>query len=199
MSAVFLEGERIHLRPVDVDSDLELFYRGENDPAVRDALFLALPVTRQALRERLSQQLISKEAILFTICTNEPVQPVGVTAFFRLDYVSRAAVFYLALLDPAQWSKGYGGEATKLMVDYAFATLNLNRIQLHVCAENAPAIRIYQKAGFVKEGVLRQAMYRRGGYVDFWVMGILRRDWEEGGPTVGAGRREAKRQTRPPI
>ncbi len=176
---VFLRGERIHLRPLDVEADLELFYRGENDPAVRDALFLAFPVTRSALRTRLSQQLESREAILFTICSNDPVQAVGVTAFFRLDYVSRAAIFYLALLEPQAWSKGFGGEATRLMVDYAFATLNLHRIQLHVCAENAPAIRIYEKAGFVKEGVLRQAMYRRGRYVDFWVMGILREDWEK--------------------
>jgi RimJ/RimL family protein N-acetyltransferase len=115
------------------------------------------------------------------------VQAVGVTAFFRIDYVSRAAIFYLALLDPQAWSKGFGGEATRLMVDYAFATLNLHRIQLHVCAENAPAIRIYEKAGFVKEGVLRQAMYRRGGYVDFWVMGILREDWEKRIPGTGYG------------
>ncbi|MDZ7272127.1 MAG: GNAT family N-acetyltransferase [candidate division KSB1 bacterium] len=175
---LFLNGSLIHLRPVDLDADLEMFYRGENDPLVRDALFLAFPVTRQALRSRLTQQLESREAILFTICTNETGRAVGVTAFFRIDYVSRAAVFYLALLDSEAWGKGYGGEATRLMVDYAFATLNLNRIQLHVCAENTPAIRIYEKAGFVKEGVLRQAMYRRGGYVDFWVMGILREDWE---------------------
>ncbi len=178
VAPLFLKGELIHLRPVDLVTDLELFYRGENDPMVRDALFLALPMTREALRTRLTQQLESREAILFTICTNESLQAVGVTAFFRVDYVSRAAVFYLALLDPQAWGRGYGGEATRLMVDYAFATLNLNRIQLHVCAENTPAIRIYEKAGFVKEGVLRQAMYRRGGYVDFWVMGILRTDWE---------------------
>ncbi|MCR4437729.1 MAG: GNAT family protein [bacterium] len=177
--AVFLRGERVHLRPVDLEADLELFYRGENDPTVRDALFLAFPMTREALRARLSQQLESREAVLFTVCSNEPPQAVGVTAFFRIDYVSRAAVFYLALLDPGAWSKGYGGEATRLMVDYAFATLNLHRIQLHVCAENAPAIHIYEKAGFLKEGVVRQAMYRRGGYVDFWVMGILREDWEK--------------------
>lgn len=178
-SVVFLKGDLIHLRPVDPETDLEMFYRGENDPEVRDALFLALPATRDALRARLTQQLESREAILFTICTNEPVQAVGVTAFFRVDYVSRAAIFYLALLDRQAWGRGYGGEATRLMVDYAFATLNLHRIQLHVCAENAPAIRIYEKAGFVKEGVLRQAMYRRGGYVDFWVMGILREDWQK--------------------
>jgi RimJ/RimL family protein N-acetyltransferase len=63
------------------------------------------------------------------------------------------------------------------MVDYAFMTLNLNRIQLHVCAENTPAIKIYERVGFQKEGVLRQAMFRKGNYVDFWVMGILRSDW----------------------
>ena len=96
---------------------------------------------------------------------------------FKYDFINRFAIFYLAILDSHNWSKGYGSEATMLMVNYAFQTLNLNRIQLHVCAENISAIKIYQKVGFVKEGVLRQAMYRRGGFVDFWVMGILKEEW----------------------
>jgi len=104
-------------------------------------------------------------------------QPVGQTAFFRIDYISRAAVFYLAILDPNCWSQGLGTETTQMMMQYAFNTLNLNRIQLHVCQETTAAIKIYQRVGFKKEGVLRQAMYRNGRYYDFWVMGLLRSDW----------------------
>lgn len=172
----FLIGEKIYLRPVEPE-DAKFLAKGENDPVVREALFLALPVSLTNEQEKVEQFIKSKEAIVLIIVEKATDQPVGQTAFFRIDYISRAALFYLAILDPAFWSKGYGSEATQLMVDYAFKTLNLNRIQLHVCAENTPAIKIYERVGFQKEGVLRQAMYRNGNYVDFWVMGILRSDW----------------------
>lgn len=176
MENPFLIGEKIYLRPVEAE-DAKFLAKGENDPMVREALFLALPVSSTTELEKVEQLIKSKDAIVLIIVEKATDQPVGQTAFFRIDYISRTAVFYIAILDPACWSKGFGSEATQLMVDYAFKTLNLNRIQLHVCAENTPAIKIYERVGFQKEGVLRQAMFRNGNYVDFWVMGILRNDW----------------------
>jgi RimJ/RimL family protein N-acetyltransferase len=178
MDSPFLIGEKIYLRPIEAE-DARLLSRGENDPIVRESLFLALPVSLTNEQEKVEQYIKSKDAIVLVIVEKETNKAIGQTAFFRIDYISRAAVFYIAILDPACWSKGYGSEATKLMVDYAFKTLNLNRIQLHVCAENSAAIKIYERVGFIKEGVLRQAMFRNGNYVDFWVMGILRSDWLE--------------------
>ena len=179
MDGVFISGEKIYLRPLEVETDLELLYKGENDPQVRDALFLALPASRENLRNRLQEWTKSKEIIAFTIIEPRTESPIGMTAFFRVDYIHRAAVFYLALLNSTYWGKGFGSEVTYLMVEYAFNTLNLNRIQLHVCAENSAAIKIYQKVGFNREGILRQAMYRQGAFVDFWVMGFLKSEYNE--------------------
>lgn len=181
MGNPFLIGEKIYLRPIEPE-DAKFLAKGENNPIVRESLFLALPVSLATEQEKVDQFIKSKDAIVLIIVEKTTNQPVGQTAFFRIDYISRAAVFYLAILDPACWSKGFGSEATQLMVDCAFKTLNLNRIQLHVCAENTPAIKIYERVGFEKEGVLRQAMFRNGNYVDFWVMGILRSDWLKKNP-----------------
>jgi diamine N-acetyltransferase len=175
----FLIGEKIYFRPIETEN-AKFLSKGENNPIVRESLFLALPVSLTNEQEKIEQYIKSKDAIVLIIVEKETNQPVGQTAFFRIDYISRAAIFYLAILDPAYWSKGFGSEATKLMVDYAFKMLNLNRIQLHVCAENIAAIKIYERVGFIKEGVLRQAMFRNGNYVDFWVMGILKNDWLKG-------------------
>jgi RimJ/RimL family protein N-acetyltransferase len=172
----FLIGEKVYLRPIELE-DSKFLSKSESDPIVRESLFLALPVSLMNEQQKVEQYIKSKDTIVLIIVEKETNKPVGQTAFFRIDYISRAAIFYIAILDPTHWLKGFGSEATQLMVDYAFTTLNLNRIQLHVCAENAPAIKIYQRVGFIKEGVLRQAMFRNGNYVDFWVMGILRNDW----------------------
>ena len=171
----FLIGKKIYLRPLEL-ADASFFCIGENNPLVRETLFLGLPINQDQQEDKLRQWINSRESIVFTIVNKKDDTPVGQTAFFRIDYISRAAIFYLAILDPSCWSHGVGTEATDLMVKYAFKTLNLNRIQLHVYAENKPAIKIYQRIGFVKEGVLRRAMFHNGEYCDFWVMGILQKD-----------------------
>jgi RimJ/RimL family protein N-acetyltransferase len=172
----FLEGERIYLRPFK-ESDLEMVHYGKNDSRVRETLFLAIPQTEDQVRTELESWSHSKESVLLTICSKEDDKPVGQTAFVRIDSISRAAVFYLAIYDPAEWAKGYGGEATRMMTGYGFDILNLNRIQLHVSCENGHAVAAYKRAGYLIEGTLRQAMYHHDRYVDFYVMGILRREY----------------------
>ena len=63
------------------------------------------------------------------------------------------------------------------MVEYGFNVLNLNRIQLHVAAHNSRGIKAYEKVGFRREGLLRQAMYQNDRYFDFYVMAILRNEF----------------------
>jgi RimJ/RimL family protein N-acetyltransferase len=63
------------------------------------------------------------------------------------------------------------------MVGYGFDTLNLNRIHLTVFEDNAAAVRVYEKAGFRREGVLRQGQWREGRYWDLHMMSILRDEY----------------------
>ena len=151
MTAVkFCQGKKVYLRPVEQE-DSELVYAGKNDPEVRETLFLSAPMTLEQVRAEMNAWTGNKECVLFTICRQEDQQPVGQTALVRIDTVSRAAVFFIAIYNPAFWSQGFAGEATRLMVDYAFNVLNLNRIQLHVCCDNDHA-RKRISAGFRVEG-----------------------------------------------
>jgi RimJ/RimL family protein N-acetyltransferase len=134
-------------------------------------------MTYEQVKNEVQSLIASKENLTFTIVENETNTPMGQTSFVRIDYVSRMATFFLALWDPEYWSKGYGSEATKLMVDYGFDILNLNRIQLHVAVENKNAIRAYEKCGFKIEGTLREAMYHHNRYCDFHLMAILRSEF----------------------
>jgi RimJ/RimL family protein N-acetyltransferase len=172
----FLEGSKIYLRP-HKEEDLDIIEFGKNNPDVRDTLFLFDPQTRNDVEHEVKTWLNDKSTVLFTICENKTNQPVGQTALFRIDYVSRAAIFYIAIYDPVFWSKGYGKETTELMLKYSFDILNLNRIQLHVSVENKKGVKAYEKNGFKIEGTLREAMYHNNRYVDFYVMGILRSEY----------------------
>ncbi len=80
--------------------------------------------------------------------------------------------------DPADWGRGYGGDALNLILRYAFAELSLHRVGLEMIATNARAIRVHERAGFQHEGRIREAVHRDGSRVDLLLMGMLRRDWE---------------------
>lgn len=81
------------------------------------------------------------------------------------------------------WGKGYGTDAMRVILRYAFTELNLHRVTLGVFEYNPRAIRSYQKAGFKIEGRARQEMKRDGKRWDVLYMGILREEWQPPGET----------------
>src|SRR5262249_47639304 len=103
---------------------------------------------------------------------------VGVTGLHQTDLRNRHASFGIVIGEKEAWGRGYGTEATALLVRHAFETLNLNRVWLHVFEDNERGIRAYEKVGFQKEGRLRQDTFREGRYWDTFVMGILREEWQ---------------------
>ena len=66
-------------------------------------------------------------------------------------------MFGISIADPAARGKGYGTEATRLMLDYAFTALGLHNVTLGAVAANPGAIRAYEKAGFREIGRRRQS------------------------------------------
>jgi RimJ/RimL family protein N-acetyltransferase len=81
------------------------------------------------------------------------------------------------LLGPGGRNRGLGSEATRLVVDHAFRSTNINRVELDVYAFNPRARHVYEKAGFLLEGTKRSALKFDGEYVDAEWMAILRSDW----------------------
>lgn len=178
MKNPFLIGNLIYLRSPE-EGDEEIISISENNPISRQNLYYALPTNSTIQRDKIKQRLNDHSTIFFIICSTQNDKPIGCTSFVRIDWVGKMATYYIAIAEEENWNKGYGKEVTKLMVDYAFATLNFNRIQLHVSTENERAIKVYEKIGFVKEGFLREAMFFNNHYIDFYLMGMIKKDWEK--------------------
>jgi RimJ/RimL family protein N-acetyltransferase len=85
----------------------------------------------------------------------------------------------VGLGDRADWNKGYGTDAMRLILRYAFLELNLHRVSLSVFEYNPRAMRSYEKAGFRLEGRVRGGLQREGRRWDELFMGVLRPDWME--------------------
>ncbi len=86
-------------------------------------------------------------------------------------------------LDRAAWGQGYATEAAGALVQWAFDTLDLNRVQAETDTRNAASARVLEKLGFVREGTLREDCVVNGEVSDSWVFGLLRREWRRVVPT----------------
>ncbi len=102
---------------------------------------------------------------------------VGFVVLFNLKWGNQSAEMAIGIGDPANRGKGYGQDALKLILNYGFNELNLHRISLTVMDYNAPAIKAYERVGFVREGAHRQAVQRQGKRYDLLLYGILRDEY----------------------
>jgi len=101
---------------------------------------------------------------------------VGEVVLFSLDADHDAMEFRIALVGPEEFGHGYGTEATRLVRDFAFGPLGLRRVSLEVGASNARARRVYDRAGFIVEGVRRQVRLVDGVWDDVVDMAMLASD-----------------------
>jgi len=176
----FIAGENIYLRPLEMD-DLELCQKWFNDPDVRLFLDTIRPLNQLA-EKNILEKLCKAAAdpvgdIIMAVVLKDRDRHIGNAGLHRLNLVDRTAEFGIAIGEKDFWHKGYGTEATRLVVAYGFNTLNLHRIYLRVHGNNPKTEATYEKVGFQKEGVMRQALFRRGQYHNVILMGLLRKDF----------------------
>ena len=119
-----------------------------------------------------------EDTVIFGIRLREDDRLIGSCQLHGISPIHRAAELQIRIGDPALHGKGYGTDAVRLLLDFAFRDLNLRRVYLHVFGDNAAAVRTYEKAGFVREGLLRGAAYVDGKYLDVLVMAILREEYD---------------------
>jgi ribosomal-protein-alanine N-acetyltransferase len=92
-------------------------------------------------------------------------------------------------LDDAAWGQGYATEAARGVLQWAFDTLDLNRVQAETDTRNTASARVLEKLGFIREGTLREDCVVNGDVSDSWVYGLIRRDWRASGAGTPAGTR----------
>jgi RimJ/RimL family protein N-acetyltransferase len=177
MQNPFLIGAKVYLRPLGLD-DAALLTSWLNDREVIRNLRAYRPLTRLAEEAFLRKLGESESDVVLGIVARETDQLLGGTGLHQIDSRNRHAQFGIFLGEKTSWGKGYGTEATRLIVRYAFDTLNLNRVWLHVYEDNDRALRVYEKVGFRIEGRLRQDTFRDGRYWDTIVMAVLREEWK---------------------
>ena len=115
--------------------------------------------------------------IVFTIYEKASARPIGNVDLRDIDHRNRTALFGIAIGEPDARGKGYGTEATQLMLDFAFTVQGLHTVMLHVLEYNLAGIRAYTKAGFKEFGRRRESHFMGGKYWDVIHMECLSTEW----------------------
>jgi RimJ/RimL family protein N-acetyltransferase len=174
-------GEKVKLNAVR-DEDMETVTEW-----YQDAGFLRLydsqpaaPVTGKQLAERLQKQQEDPNTFLFAIRLVDTNRIIGLLELDGVAWTHGTSFVSIGLGEEADRGQGYGREAMRLALRFAFYELNLHRICLTVFDYNTAAVALYEGLGFKREGTYREHLLRDGQRHDMYLYGLLRREWEEG-------------------
>ena len=181
-----LTGSKVVLRR-HVPENLEAFRRWYADPEIaRLARYQEAPMRAEEIERFFTARVVGPDALAMAIHESGTDRLVGTCAFSQLDGENGSALYHITIGEKDAWGRGYGTEATRLMLDHAFGVLALHRVALFVFEFNERAIRTYQRCGFVIEGRSRESIYRDGQWWDELAMSVLESDWKR----MRAGDRE---------
>lgn len=171
-----LKGANIYLRILE-RTDIPTTQKWINDPSISDIMGY-LPVLSMENQMNWYDTLINdKTRYIFALCRVSDNKHIGNAGLGNINYISRHCMFNIFIAEDSNKSKGFGTEATRAMLHFAFYRLNLNKVYLQTSERFIEANKMYQKIGFKKEGVLREHYYSNGKYEDKLVYSILKREY----------------------
>lgn len=197
MDKPLLQGELVRLTALDPEvsaplvsrwgRDSEFLRLMDNEPAI----LWSAQQTKAWQEKEIEEAESAVNNFLFSIETlaveEEPgEQIIGFIGLGEVEWHHGDSFVGIGIGERDYWGRGYGTDAMKVVLRYAFDELNLHRVSLNVFEYNTRAIRAYEKVGFVFEGRGRQELHRDGRRWDLIFMGILRSEWQRA-QKAGAG------------
>jgi RimJ/RimL family protein N-acetyltransferase len=167
-----LEGKNVNLRIMEKE-DLPLLQEWMNNPEFMGEFIPPTQRSREELEKFESSPFTPKTFII----EKKDGSKIGFIGHFN-SYLGMGELLEIgyAML-PSERGKGYCTEATQLMVDYLFLSMDVSRVQATISIRNKASERVLEKAGFTREGTIRKTA--RGERRDAYLYSILREEWKE--------------------
>jgi RimJ/RimL family protein N-acetyltransferase len=176
-----LRGERVVLRAIQRE-DLPRLWELFEDLEVRGRLSTRppRPTSLAELEAEFDREQEEPPEHTFSFAIEINGEVIGSCQLHRIDHYRGLAELGIGIRRD-YWNKGYGQDAVRTLVEYAFHNANLRRVSLEVLADDPRAVSAYRGAGFVEEGRLRKKDWYDGAFHDSLVMAILRDEWAQKG------------------
>lgn len=151
-------GSRVYLRSLDENDATSDYASWMNDPEVNRFL-VTKSATRQSLSEYILKKNLQADALFLGIFLGEEDRHIGTIKLEPIDEAAHEATIAIMVGDKKSWGQGLGGEAMKILIDYACKALQITRISLVVFGSNVIAINAYVKLGFKETNRKTQAVH----------------------------------------
>lgn len=171
----------IRLRPLTL-GDFNKTLQWHNDEEIK-RLYSSHPFPVSIENEKLWYKNILTTNIPVTVFGIESIQTnelIGIASLKDINLINRSAEFGMYVGDRKLRRQGISITVTKLILEYAFLKLGLNRVYSHMMEDNTPAWKLCERFGFKREGKLRQSLFRNGKYNNEIVYSILRSEYDSG-------------------
>jgi len=174
----FIQGNSIYLRDIRLSDANETYCNWLNDQSVNQ--YLESRYKTHSLEDIQSyiQALIGNtQEILMAICLKGSDKHIGNIKLGPINSMHRFADIGLLIGDKHAWGKGYGAEAIELISHFAFADLDVNKLQAGCYEDNIGSVKAFEKVGFKREGLLKNKWFCNGRFQDEIILGLCKRDW----------------------
>lgn len=175
---VFLEGPRIYLRALEEKDLAGGYFQWLNDAEVCEHNSHAtFPNSEQKQRRYLEYAQTASDAVVLAVVTRDRDRHIGNVSLQRINWLDRTAELAILIGERGYWRSGLSTEACRLLVEYGFVRLNLNRIGCGTSERNVGMQKLALRLGMRQEGLRRKAMYKNGEYLDIVEFGVLREEY----------------------
>lgn len=167
-----IEGQKVRLRPITI-SDTALIVKWRNNDSVRQNFIFQEPFTCEMHEAWMKNRVQTGEVVQYIIEDKITNEPVGSVYLRDINAKNKSAEYGIFIGEDSARGKGFGSETASLFSQFSLNTLGLHRIFLRVFSENKSAIKSYEKASFVIEGIARDMVFLNGRYRDIVFMALL--------------------------
>ena len=172
---MFLKGEKVLLRAIEL-ADAGILRQMINDEQIENAVMgYSFPVAEHQQIKWIEN--LAGEKGVFRAMIDVDGTAVGTVVLSDIDMKNGTAEIHIKLAGEAERGKGYGTDAVRTVLSYAYDELRLNCISCRIKEDNIASQRLFEKCGFVREGCLRARVYRNGRYFDFYEYSLLKSEY----------------------
>jgi ribosomal-protein-alanine N-acetyltransferase len=176
----FLVGKKCYLRGLEKADLTGPYFQWFNDQEVTRHMFHgAFPNSEARMQKFFDHVSTSEKDLVLAIIDKKTNKHVGNIGLHHINWIYRTAELGIIIGEAKTQGKGLGTEALQLILNHGFMRLNLHKVYLLTEEGNIAAVKAFEKAGFKKEGLLREDCFRNGKYANSHYMGCLRKDFEK--------------------
>lgn len=170
---------RVYLRAFEIDDHIKIHQWRQDKEVSRN--FGGIPLFSSSLNEKkwVEDKIFDKNSVSCAICIKETGEFIGCIFLNDIDYHNRSGHVPVFIGEKQYWGQGYATDARILMLQYAFFDRGLERIWARVLEDNLGALKMLEKSGYQKEGLLRKSIFKEGNLSNEFLLSVLKDDFSE--------------------